>query len=78
MAGELVALEQPGGEVLTLLHRELEHGLSVLLDEVEPPLDRLVGGREPASAGRHAQRLAERAVHLVEEIEERGLARRCG
>ena len=53
-AGEAVALEHAQRDLLALLDRELEHRLAVLLDEVQPLVDRLVRGRQPAAAGRHA------------------------
>ena len=61
-AGQPVALEHAQRDVLALLDRELEDGLTILLHEVQPLVDGFVRGGTPAAAGRHAERFAARAA----------------
>ncbi len=57
-------------------HGKLEDRLPVLLDVVQSRVDGLMRRRQPAAAGRHAQRRAAGAVDDVREVDDRGLARR--
>ena len=61
-------------DFLRLAHGELEHRLAVLLDVVQPLVDRLVRRRPQAAAGGHAQRRTAAAVDFVLEVEDAAVA----
>ena len=53
-----------------LLHGKLEDRRALLLDVVQPLIDGLMRRRQPAAAGRHAQRRTAAAVDLMFEVED--------
>src|SRR4029453_13950869 len=61
---DAMTLEQPPANLAALPDRELEDGLSVLLDVVHALLDALVRGRHLAAARGHAQRRSAGTIDL--------------
>ncbi len=66
--------EQGFGDFGHLADGELVDGLAVLVDEVLLGVDRGVGGREAAAAGRHVERDGTGAVDFVVEVDEADFA----
>ena len=72
-AVRLLRVENARARLLGVAHGKPEHRSAVLLHVVQALLNRLERRRHLAAAGRHAQRVAAAAVHVVLEVDDADL-----